>query len=182
MGVKLLLINWIHFFAHNFYRQDNEPSHQIPYLFSYAGAPWKTQEQVRKAIIANYNTGPAGLSGNDDAGQMSAWLIFSSMGFYPVCPGTTQYIFGSPIFEKVTIHLDNRFYAGKTFVLEAKNASKENIYIQSVTINGKEWTKPWFDHSVIKNGGHIVLNMGAEPNKKWGADPQDSPYSMTNVK
>ena len=168
------------FFDQGFYAHDNEPSHQITYLYNYAGAPWKTQERVRDAMRDNYTTEPGGLTGNDDSGQMSAWYILSAMGFYTVCPGTDQYIIGSPIFDEVRIKLDPPRYAEATVLtIKANNVSDDNKYIQSMTLNGQSWNKPYFRHSDIENGGEIVFEMGAAPNKTWAADADNAPYSMS---
>ena len=169
------------FFDKGFYAHDNEPSHQIIYLYNWAGAPWKTQQRLRQAMHDNYTTRPGGLTGNDDAGQMSAWYIFSALGFYPVCPGTNQYIIGSPIFDKAVIHLEPpRYKAGTTLRIIVKNASEENIYIQSMTLNNATWNKPWFSHSDIENGGEIIFEMGPEPNKEWGSNEEAAPFSMSD--
>ncbi len=171
------------FFDQGFYAHDNEPSHQITYLYNYAGAPWKTQERVRQAMRDNYTTEPGGLTGNDDSGQMSAWYILSAMGFYTVCPGTDQYIIGSPIFDEVTIHLDPpRYTEGTELVIKANNVSDANKYIQSMTLNGTPWNKPYFSHSDIENGGEIIFDMGPEPNKSWGTTIENAPYSMSPAK
>ena len=169
-------------FEQGYYWHGNEPSHQIAYLYAYAGAPWKTQAQVPQILKTEYNTGPGGLSGNDDAGQMSAWYILSAMGFYTVCPGTPVYVIGTPSFEKVTIRLDPQYYDGDTFVITAENVSEKNVYIQSAELNGNTLNKPWFKHSDIKNGGTLNFIMGPEPNKHWGSKPEDAPPSMTEVK
>jgi predicted alpha-1,2-mannosidase len=161
------------------YAQGNEPSHHTIYLYDYAGVPWKTQELIRKVMNNLYNAGPAGLCGNEDMGQMSAWFVLSAMGFYPVAPGQNVYTIGSPLFDKVTIHLNKSFYKADKFVIESRNNSKENKYIQSAMLDGKPLNKPWFDHSVIKNGGFLSLQMGPEPNKEWGSTPQEAPPSMT---
>lgn len=180
MGGRSVFIEKLdEFFAGGFYAHDNEPSHQIAYLYSFAGAPWKTQERVRKAMTGNYNITPGGLSGNDDAGQMSAWYIMSALGFYPVCPGTTQYIIGSPIFDRAVIHLNGDMYQGKTLEIVAENVSDNNKYIQSVTFNGVTWDKPWLDHRDLVKGGRIVFTMGPEPNKTWGSAPDSAPYSLS---
>ncbi len=167
-------------FDMNYYWHGNEPSHQVAYLFAYAGEPYKTQKWVRHILKTEYHTGPGGLSGNDDAGQMSAWYILSSMGFYPVCPGMPVYTIGSPVFGRVTIHLDRQYYEGDTFVIEAKNVSDENMYIQSATLNGAPLTKPWFPHEDMRKGGRLVFEMGPEPNREWGSAPEDAPPSMSN--
>ena len=161
------------------YAHGNEPGHHTVYLYNYAGAPWKTQDLARKVMDDLYTTGPAGLCGNEDMGQMSAWYVLSSMGFYPVAPGQNIYSIGSPLFSKVTIHLDKTFGNAEKFVIECRNSSKANKYIQSATLNGKPLNKPWFDHSGIKNGGILVFVMGAEPNKSWGSEESAAPPSMT---
>ncbi|MCY1723185.1 GH92 family glycosyl hydrolase [Prolixibacteraceae bacterium Z1-6] len=156
------------------YAHGNEPSHHMAYLYNYAGAPWKTQAIVQEILETMYDDQPDGLSGNEDCGQMSAWYILSAMGFYQVCPGTPEYIIGSPIFDKVTIHLEN----GKQFSVHAKNVSSENRYVQSVSLNGANYTKSWFSHDAILNGAELVFEMGPNPNKTWGAAFGDRPASM----
>jgi predicted alpha-1,2-mannosidase len=153
------------------YSHGNEPDHHVIYLYDYAGVPWKTQAMVRNVMDSLYTTGPAGLCGNEDMGQMSAWYVFSAMGFYPVTPGQTIYAIGSPVFSKVTIHLDRAYFNAERFTMEVKDNSKENKYIQSVLLNGKPLNKPWFDHSEISNGSTLIFQMGPEPNKKWGTTP-----------
>jgi len=161
------------------YAHGNEPSHHTLYLYDYAGAPWKTQSLARKVMDELYSAGPAGLCGNEDMGQMSAWYVFSAMGFYPVTPGQNTYVFGSPVFSKVTIYLDKTYYNGRKFVIEAKNNSRENKYIQSATLNGKTYNKPWFSQSDIKDGGVLIFEMGPEPKKEWGSAVESSPPSMS---
>jgi len=155
------------------YYHGNEPSHHTAYLYNYAGVPWKTQEITRKIMNSQYNTSPEGLAGNDDAGQMSAWYVLSSMGFYSVTPGLAYYVIGSPLFDSSTINLEN----GKSFSIIAKNNSKENVYIQSVTLNGKPYTKSYLKHADIIAGGTMVFEMGNSPNKAWATDRNDCPYS-----
>ena len=147
------------FFEEGYYWHGNEPCHHIAYLYACAGESWKTQKWVHHIIRSEYFTTPDGLCGNDDAGQMSAWLVFSMMGFYPVCPGMNNYIIGSPSFEEITIHLDN----GKTFRIEANGYSEDNIYIRSATLNGKPYDKNYLMHQDIMNGGTLSLVMGSEP-------------------
>jgi predicted alpha-1,2-mannosidase len=154
-------------FAGGHYRHDNEPGHHYTYLYNYIGQPWKTQERVREAIAANYHNAPDGLSGNDDCGQMSAWYIFSAMGFYPVTPGSPLYAIGSPIFDKATIMLKGPYKKGP-FTVIAKNQSPKNKYIQSATLNGKPLKTPFINHTDIANGSTLVFVMGAQPNKTWG--------------
>ncbi len=160
------------------YAQGNEPSLHIPYLYNYAGAPWKTQRRLRQIMEVWYNDGPTGICGDEDWGSMTSWYVFSSMGFYPVCPGRGIYDIGSPLFEKVELHVGK----DKTFVVEAKNVSAQNKYIQSAHLNGKELKKPWFTHADLKNGGSLVLHMGPRPNKAWGSDPEHAAPSMSPLK
>ncbi|MCE1197549.1 MAG: GH92 family glycosyl hydrolase [Marinilabiliales bacterium] len=162
------------------YAHGNEPGHHTVYLFNYAGAPWKTQAMVRRVMDELYSDGVAGLCGNEDMGQMSAWYVLSSMGFYPVAPGQNVYVIGSPEFSKITLHLDKAYYPGVDFVIEARNNSHENKYIQSATLNGQPLHKPWFDHEAIRRGGKLVLQMGPEPNKSWGQEPSDAPPSLSS--
>ena len=161
------------------YAHGNEPGHHTVYLYNYAGVPWKTQNMARRVMDELYTSGPAGLCGNEDMGQMSAWYVLSSMGFYPVAPGQNVYSIGSPEFRKVTIQLDKSFGNAGKFIIETKNNSKENKYIQSASLNGKPLNKPWFDHAEIKNGGTLSFVMGPEPNKSWGIAVDAAPPSMT---
>ena len=155
------------------YAHGNEPSHHAAYLYNYAGVPWKTQMRVREIMETQYDDTPKGISGNDDAGQMSAWYILSSMGFYSVTPGMDYYVIGSPIFDEVTINLEN----GNKTIIKTENNSKENIYIQSVSINGKDYSKSYIKHADIINGSEIIFKMGNKPNYKWGNKKEDRPYS-----
>ncbi len=152
------------------YAHGNEPSHHITYLYNYAGLPWKTQKIVREVMDNFYDDGPAGLCGNEDMGQMSAWYIMSAMGFYPVAPGQNIYSIGSPLFNKIIIHPDEKYNNIKKFTIEALDNSPDNKYIQSASLNGIPLNKPYFGHAEIKNGGTLVLQMGPEPNEKWGAE------------
>ncbi|NOR75120.1 MAG: glycoside hydrolase family 92 protein, partial [Draconibacterium sp.] len=156
----------------------NEPSLHIPYLYNYAGQPWKTQKRIRKLLHEWFRNDLMGVPGDEDGGGMSAFVAFSKMGFYPVTPGSASYNIGSPIFEKSTINLGE----GKTFIITAQNVSHENKYIQSATLNGKDWDKPWFNHSDIHNGGELILEMGSKANKSWGADPNNAPPSAIKLK
>lgn len=146
------------------YAHGNEPSHHIAYLFNKAGKPWRTQYWVSKILSTQYNTSPDGLSGNEDAGQMSAWYVLSSIGLYPLNPASATYEIGSPIFQKTTLNLPN----GKQFVITARNVSDKNIYIQSARLNGKEFNRTTISHDEILKGGELKLLMGPEPNKQWG--------------
>ncbi len=148
------------------YAHGNEPSHNFAYLYNYAGAPWKTQERIRGIMNELYTSKVDGLCGNDDCGQMSAWYVFSAMGFYPVTPGQNTYAIGSPIFDKVTINLEN----GKKFVVHAKNNSRQNKFIQTASLNGKAYDHSYITHQQIMSGGEIIFEMNDQPNKSWGID------------
>jgi predicted alpha-1,2-mannosidase len=162
-------------FSEQRYWHGNEPCHQVAYLFNYGGEPWKSQRAVRHILETEYSNTPGGLAGNDDAGQMSAWYLFSSIGFYPVCPGTPFYVLGSPTFRNLSIKLEN----GKTFRILAPRASEKNIYVQQVKLNGKKYTKNYISHEDIVNGAVLEFEMGPEPNKKWGSSPKDCPPSYS---
>lgn len=146
-------------FAKNLYDQGNEPSHGIAYLYNDAGAPWKTQERVRQIMSSQFHTGPDGLPGNDDAGQMSAWYVLSAMGFYPKGPGTPVYTIGSPIFTRVVIHQDN----GRNFTILAHRNSSAKIYVRSARLNGRPMRKLEFQHEDIVSGSTLVLQMSKKP-------------------
>ncbi len=148
------------------YVHGNEPGHHIAYLYNWTDSPWKTQEHVRKIMDTMYGNGVDGLCGNDDAGQMSAWYIFSALGFYPVCPGSDQYAIGSPNIEKASIKLGN----GKIFTIRAVNQSKQNIYIQSIIKNGRPFRGSFISHRDIVNGSTFIFKMGPKPKKNSSAD------------
>ena len=149
----------------------NEPSLHIPYLYNYAGQPWKTQKRIHTLLKQWFRNDLMGVPGDEDGGGMSAFVVFSQIGFYPVTPGNPIYNIGSPFFARTTIRLSSR----KIFTILANNFSKENKYIQSAKLNGKAWDKPWFTHDDIKNGGTLELMMGSKANKKWGSDLRDAP-------
>ena len=151
----------------------NEPSLHIPYLYNYAGQPWMTQKRIRTLLKEWFRNDLMGVPGDEDGGGMSAFVAFSSMGFYPVTPGSPTYNIGSPMFPYVKMTLSN----GKIFEIIAENCSDENKYIQSATLNGKELNQPWFNHSDIANGGKLVLKMGDKANKAWGSDLKNVPPS-----
>ncbi len=151
----------------------NEPALHIPYLYNYAGQPWKTQKRIRSLVKEWFRNDLMGVPGDEDGGGMSSFVVFSSMGFYPVTPGLPVYNIGTPLFEKVKVRLAN----GKYFEVEAQGCSAENKYIQSATLNGKVWTKPWFSHQDLMNGGKLVLQMGNKANRKWGSSVNDAPPS-----
>ena len=146
------------------YAHGNEPSFHIPYLYNYAGAPWRTQRRVRDIMKLWYNAGPMGLCGDDDIGSLSSWYVFSAMGFYPVCPGRPVYDLGSPLFDQVAIGLPE----GRTFTIHAQDVSDRNKYIQAATLNGQPLDRPWLDHAALWAGGTLDLRMGPRPNKDWG--------------
>ena len=151
----------------------NEPSLHIPYLYNYAGQPWKTQKRIRTLLDQWFRNDLMGVPGDEDGGGTSAFVVFSAMGFYPVTPGSPTYNIGSPLFENIKIKLAN----GKTVEIEAKNCSAENKYIQSATLNGVELNQPWFHHKDIEDGGKLVLVMGNQANTAWGSSMDDVPPS-----
>ncbi|TAJ13517.1 glycoside hydrolase family 92 protein [Marinilabiliaceae bacterium JC017] len=157
------------------YVHGNEPSHHVAYMYNWAGKPWKTQERIHQIMQTKYLNKPDGLCGNDDCGQMSAWYIFSSLGFYPVCPGSGQYVIGAPSVDEAILNLEN----GKTFTVKAQNLSGKNIYIKSVTLNGKPWNFNFINHEDIVNGGELIFKMSSRPNKKWAVSDSSKPYSTT---
>ncbi len=153
--------------------QGDEPSNHIPYLYAFAGAPWKTQERVR-SVMRLYNNRPQGVPGNDDCGQTSSWFVFASLGFYPVNAVTGVYVLGSPLVDRASLHNP---IAGTTFNIVAENNSAENIYVQSVELNGKTLARSWFTHADILAGGELRFRMDNRPNKEWGATVADRPPS-----
>lgn len=153
------------------YVHGNEPSHHVAYMYNWAGQPWKTQERVHQIVNTMYLNKPDGLCGNDDCGQMSAWYIFSSLGFYPVAPASGQFVIGSPSVSHAVIDLSD----GKNFVVKANNLSDKNIYIRSVSLNGKPWNKCYFSHSDIADGGELIFEMSSKPNKKWAVSDDAKP-------
>jgi predicted alpha-1,2-mannosidase len=143
------------------YVHGNEPSHHVAYLYAWTSQPWKTQSRVREIMDRMYKNKPDGLCGNDDCGQMSAWYVFSAMGFYPVCPGSDQYVLGSPNAEQITLNLENNH----TFVIKANNFSPKNVYVNSVKLNGKPHRSPFMSHDEIMNGGELLFEMSPKPVK-----------------
>ena len=156
------------------YAHGNEPGHHIPYLYSYVGQPWKTAEKVRFITENFYTTKPDGIIGNEDVGQMSAWHVFSALGFYPLNPANGAYVFGSPAVDKAVLTLAG----GKTLTIEAKNNSLTNKYIQRVTRNGQPYSKAYITHQNLLAGGQLVLEMGPRPSPTWGVAPADRPRSV----
>ncbi|MCG8305755.1 MAG: GH92 family glycosyl hydrolase [Cytophagales bacterium] len=160
------------------YVHGNEPVHHVGYLYNYVGEPWKTQKWINRIMKEKYLARPDGLCGNDDMGQMSAWYIFSAMGFYPVSPGQNVFVIGTPLFEESTLDLGN-YYNGNKFTVKANGVSSDNFYIQSATLNGETYNKTWITHNDIVKGGTLVFEMGPKPNKQWGSNPEDEPPSMS---
>ena len=154
---------------------------QAAYLFNYSGRPWKTQRWVCAILNEYYGTGPVdGYPGDEDQGQMGAWFVMSAMGLFQVdggCSPRPFYEIGSPLFDRVVIHLDDQYYPGKTFVIEAVDNSVEHIYIQSAELDGRPLNQPWFYHSDLVDGGMLVLRMGPAPNESWGSSAENAPPS-----
>jgi predicted alpha-1,2-mannosidase len=157
------------------YAHGNQPIQHMIYLYNYAGAPWKAQQKIREVMHKLYNATENGYPGDEDQGQTSSWYVLSAMGFYSVCPGTDQYVLGSPLFEKTTITLED----GKQFVIEAKGNNAQNVYIQSAELNGKIYTKNYISYEDIANGGTLTMKMDDQPNKKRGITLEDLPYSVS---
>ncbi|MRG47366.1 glycoside hydrolase family 92 protein [Chitinophaga sp. SYP-B3965] len=160
------------------YAHGNQPIQHMIYLYNYAGQPWKAQYWVRQVMNKLYHAGPDGYCGDEDNGQTSAWYVFSAMGFYPVCPGTDQYVLGAPLFPKMTLTLEN----GKKFVIEAPGNSATNIYTQRILLNGKAHTKNWIAHEDIQKGGVMRLVMGSAPERIRGTKEDAFPYSYSASK
>lgn len=157
------------------YAHGNQPVQHGTYLYNYCGEPWKSQYWVRQTLDRMYNPYPDGLCGDEDNGQTSAWYVFSSLGFYSVCPGTNQYVLGSPLFKKMTLHLEN----GKSFIINAPDNSKENVYIREARLNGKEYTRNYLQHEDIMNGGLLEFKMSNQPEKTRGIKEDDLPFSLS---
>ncbi len=153
------------------YAQGNEPSHHMAYLYNFVGQAWKTQELIHRIQNEMYSNKPDGLCGNEDCGQMSAWLVMSAMGFYPVTPASNVYVIGTPMFEKMTIHLEN----GKAFTIKANGLSKKAFYIQSTTLNGKAYTKSFISQDDIMKGGELIFEMNSQASKTWGVGEENEP-------
>lgn len=158
------------------YVHGNEPSHHIPFLYNWTSQPWKTQYWQREIMNKMYRNNIDGLCGNDDCGQMSAWYIFSALGFYPVCPGTDQYVLGAPYLPRMKVRLEN----GRTFEVKAEKVSDKNRYVKSVKLNGKPYTKGYITHKDIVDGGLLEFEMTATPNKKRLFTGENRPYSLTD--
>jgi predicted alpha-1,2-mannosidase len=158
------------------YAHGNQPIQHMIYLYNYAKQPWKVQQKVRGVMEKLYAATPDGYCGDEDNGQTSAWYVFSALGFYPVTPGVPQYVIGSPLFDKVTMSLQN----GNTFIIDASNNKDNNYYIQSLKLNETEYDKTWIDYNDIQKGGSLKFKMDAIPNKGFGVSNASSPFSLSN--
>ncbi len=156
------------------YVAGNEPGFHIPYLYDYAGAPWKTQRRIRQVMDLWFFEGPLGLCGDDDDGALTAWHVFNAMGFFPVCPGEPVYAIGSPVFESIELDLGG----GRTFAIRAEGANAKRKYIQQARLNGEPHDKPWFAHDDLREGAELIFEMGERPNKEWGSRPEDAPPEL----
>jgi predicted alpha-1,2-mannosidase len=155
------------------YAHGNEPSHHITYLYPFTGQPWKTAEKVRYILDSLYSDKIDGLCGNEDVGQMSAWYVLSALGFYQVNPSSGMYVFGSPVMDEAIIAARN----GRQFTITVRNNSKQNIYIQKMTLNGKPYTKSYIMYDDIMKGGSLIIDMGNKPSATWGVQRTDRPFS-----
>ena len=160
------------------YAHGNQPIQHMIYMYNYAGEPWKTQYWLRQVMNRMYTPGPDGYCGDEDNGQTSAWYVFSALGFYPVCPGTTQYVMGAPLFKKATLHFEN----GKSLVINAPANSAEDFYIKSLKFNGQNYTKNYLDHNDLMKGAVLDIEMDDQPNKQRGIQTADFPYSFSTEK
>ena len=157
------------------YAHGNEPSHHVAYLYSYAGQPWRTQARLKQVMDTQYKPTPDGLAGNDDLGQMSAWYVFTALGFYPVAPGSNQYILGRPFLPRATLNLPN----GKRFTVVADGLGDANAYVGGVTLDGKPLQRVYITHAELMAGGELRFSMQARPNRDWPGANAQAPYSMT---
>jgi len=157
------------------YAHGNQPIQHMIYLYNYSGEPWKAQYHLRQVIDRLYFATPDGYCGDEDNGQTSAWYVFSALGFYPVCPGSGQYVLGSPIFEKAKVHLQN----GKTLEIQTNNNSNLNVYVKNLKLNGKNYSHNFFEIQTLKNGAKLYFEMDAKPNTARGISAADAPYSMS---
>ena len=158
------------------YAHGNQPIQHMLYLYGYSGQPWKTQYWIREVMDKLYNANPDGYCGDEDNGQTSAWYVFSAMGFYPVCPGSNQYVLGVPYFDKLTLHLEN----GKQLTVTAKGNSDDTRYVNAMTLNGETYNHNYLTHDAVMNGGNIVFDMSKTPNTQRGTLAEDVPYSLSN--
>ncbi len=160
------------------YAHGNQPIQHMIYLYGYSGEPWKTQYWIRQTMQRMYNANPDGYCGDEDNGQTSAWYVFSAMGFYPVCPGAGEYVLGAPYFDEMTLHLEN----GRNVSIKANGNTDDNCYVNSLTLNGKPYSKNYIKHSDLMQGAQFVYNMSATPNYSRGTAESDAPYSFSKTK
>jgi len=159
------------------YAHGNQPVQHVSYLYLYARQPWKTQHRIREVMSKLYNGTENGYPGDEDQGGLSSWYVLSALGIYSVCPGTDQYVIGSPLFRKATVTLEN----GNVFVIEAENNSPENVYIESATLNGKTISRNWITYNEIIQGGVLHFKMSNQPNYRRGINDPDLPFSLTRI-
>ena len=158
------------------YAHGNQPIQHMVYLYNYAGQPWKSQYWAREVMKRMYNATEDGYPGDEDQGQTSSWYVLSALGIYSVCPGTDQYVLGSPLFKKTTISFEN----GEKLVINANGNSDKNYYITSSKLNGKTFTKNYLTYAELTNGGELVYQMSKNPNKNRGVNKADRPFSVTS--
>ncbi|MEA4981691.1 MAG: glycoside hydrolase family 92 protein, partial [Paludibacter sp.] len=157
------------------YAHGNQPIQHMIYLYNYSGEPWKAQYHLRQVMDRMYLPTPDGYCGDEDNGQTSAWYVFSALGFYPVCPGSGQYVLGSPLFDKAKLHLTN----GKVVEIQSKNNGKDNVYVKNMKLNGKKYSRNFVEIDSLKKGAKLFFEMDAQPNTQRGINADDAPYSMT---
>ncbi len=175
-GKEIFIAKLSDFFGHTsqlnrrnpYYEQANEPSHLIPFLFNRAGAPWLTQQWVRRLVTETYSASPNGLCGDDDVGQMSAWFVLAASGLHQACPGDPRFEIFTPLFDGITLRFDPKYAVGASFTITAKNNSPKNIYIQSAMLNGQPLNRCWLTYAEITAGGRLELVLGPSPNQRWG--------------
>jgi predicted alpha-1,2-mannosidase len=160
------------------YIHGNEPSHHLAYLYSYAGAPLKTQARLKQIVDSQYKPSPDGLVGNDDLGQMSAWLVFTSLGFYPVAPGSNQYVLGRPFVDRAVLHLPN----GKQLTVVSEGLSDEHGFLKDVLLNGKSLDRSYITHEEVMSGGTLKFVFSSEKDAEWSRRSLQLPYSETAIR
>ncbi|MDB5236446.1 MAG: glycoside hydrolase family 92 protein, partial [Hymenobacter sp.] len=165
-------------FAQGEYWHGNEPGHQIPFMYNYTASPWKTQRAVRHILNEEYTDGPGGLSGNDDAGQMSAWYVFAALGLYPLNPASDEYLLCAPIFDRASLRLEN----GKTLEIITQKTTLDAAYIVGVKWNGKPYPFSYLHHADLAQGGKLEIDLQAAPSKQWASQPQNHPSGLTSGK
>jgi len=159
------------------YAHGNEPSHHVSYLYAYAGEPWKTEQRVHQILTELYQDQPDGLSGNEDCGQMSSWFVLSALGFYPVCPGSNEYVLGTPLFDRATLHFED----GKSFTIEAERESEGSIYVQATSLNGAHYSRGYLSHETLTSGGSLKFVLADSPDKTRLRGPLDRPRSRVGA-